>query len=104
MRPLNHSDDKKHAAPSPVLFIVERGRTRFLMRSSLTVSIILWLGISGVLMMRGVFHGLGIGVVVLLETVILLIVSPFAFAISCSQWKTFQKMAATKGGGWPRSQ
>jgi hypothetical protein len=97
MGSLNLSDERKHSTPKPILYIVARGRSRFLVIYSLTGTIILWIAVSGALMIRGSLHGLGVANVVFLETVSLLTVFPFALAIACHQWKKFQKMASTDG-------
>ena len=89
----NRSDESKRSTPKPILFIMARGRSRFLVIGSLTGTIILWIAVSGVLMIRGSLHGLGVANVV----VSLLIVFPFALAIAYFQWKRFQKMAFMEG-------
>ena len=93
----NRSDESKRSTPKPILFIMARGRSRFLVIGSLTGTVILWIAVSGVLMIRGSLHGLGVANVVLLETVSLLAVFPFALAIAYFQWKKFQKMASMEG-------
>jgi hypothetical protein len=93
----NRSDESKRSTPKPILFIMARGRSRFLVIGSLTGTVILWIAVSGVLMIRGSLHGLGVANVVLLETVSLLTVFPFALAIAYFQWKKFQKMASMDG-------
>ena len=97
MGSLNRSDEKKQSTPKSVLYIVARGRSRFIVIYSLTGTIILWIAVSGALMIRGSLHGLGVANVVLLGTLSLLIVFPFALAIACHQWKKFQKMASMDG-------
>ena len=93
MGSLNRSDEEKHSTPKPILFIMARGRSRFLVIGSLTGTIILWIAVSGVLLIRGSLHGLGVANVV----VSLLAVFPFALAIAYFQWKKFQKMASMDG-------
>ena len=60
MGSLNRSDEEKHSTPKPILFIMARGRSRFLVIGSLTGTVILWIAVSGVLMIRGSLHGLGV--------------------------------------------
>ena len=90
----SHSDEGKHSTPRPVLWIVARGRRRFLVQSMLAGTIILWILFSGLFMARGYFHGLDVVYVTFLETVLLLSVFPFALAIAYYQWKKFHKMAS----------
>ena len=97
MRSLNRSDEMKHSTPKPILYIMARGRSRFLVIHSLTGTIILWIAVSGALMIRGSLHGLGVANVVFLEAVSLLTVFPFALAIAYFQWKKFHKMASMDG-------
>ncbi|HET6841303.1 MAG TPA: hypothetical protein VFK06_06400 [Candidatus Angelobacter sp.] len=97
MELLKHSDSRKYSTSQALLFMVARGRCRFLVRSSLAGSFILWIVLSGVFMIRGMFHGLAVPYVVLLEAVSLLIVFPFGLALAFYQWKKFQKMAAMDG-------
>ena len=93
MGSLDRSDEEKHSTPKPILYTVARGKFRFLVIGSLTGTIILWIAVSGVLLIRGSLHGLGVADVVVSS----LIVFPFALAIACFQWKKFQKMASMEG-------
>jgi len=96
MESLN-SDERKRSTQKGLLFILARGRLRFLVRSSLAGAVILWIGLSGLFMIRGMFRGLSVANVAFMETGALVIVFPFASAIAWFQWKEFYKMASKDG-------
>lgn len=96
MESLNRPD-KKQSTLKVLRFIIARGRFRFVIRSSLAGTIGLWIILSGVFAIRGMFHGLGAADVAFLEATMLLIAFPFALALACLQWKNLCKMASAEG-------
>ena len=97
MDSLSHSDERKHFQQKPLQFIMARGRRRFLVRSSLVGTIILWIAVIGPFMIRGDFHGLGVVNVAFLVTVTLLVAFPFALAFAFYHWRKFREMASMDG-------
>jgi hypothetical protein len=96
MESLNRPD-KKQSTLKVYRFIIARGRTRFIIRSTLVGTIVMWIIESGGLAINGTFHGLDALYVVLIEATMLLIAFPFAWAHACHQWKGFCKMASAEG-------
>jgi len=96
MESLNRPD-KKQSTLKFFRFVIARGRSRFIIRSSLVGTIVLWIILSGAFAIRGMFHGLDAVYVVFMEAMGLLIIFPFAWAIACLQWKKLCKMASAEG-------
>ena len=96
MESLNRRD-KKQSTLKVYRFVIARGRSRFIIRSTLVGTIVMWIILSGGFAIDGMFHGLDALLVFLMGATGLLIIFPFALALAFLQWQKLCKIASAEG-------